>query len=119
MTARFHSLRTAGAFLVTSEKRGSEILYAVIYSLAGQHLRIASPFGEGEPLQVRLRCVDNDQVEVEATVCRFSRQDAETVDLAADQSGRWTLETPTKAGATYILERSDRPVETVETEAID
>ncbi len=119
VSARFHSLRTAGAFLITSEKRGSEIPYAVVHSLAGQNLRIASPFGEGEPLLVRLRCLDNGEVVFEAMVCRFSRQDAKTVDLAADQSGRWTLETPTKAGATYILERSDRPVETVEMEAID
>ena len=31
-SARFHSFRTEGAFLVSAEKRGSEIVYAIIES---------------------------------------------------------------------------------------
>ena len=112
-SARFHSLRTEGAFLVSAEKRGTEIVYAIIESLAGSRLRIACPFGDGASVAVRLRCLEDDSILVEGEFRRFNDSEAREVDLAADTSGRWVLETETRTGAVYVLERRAVPLEAI------
>lgn len=46
--ASFHSLRAPGAFLISAEKRGREVDYVVIQSLAGNKLCLGNPWGRKE-----------------------------------------------------------------------
>ena len=61
--ARFHSLRAQGAFLVSAEKRGDEVDYVLVQSLAGSPLRLANPFSG----HARLRNLTTSKTVVEGT----------------------------------------------------
>ena len=114
VSAWFHSLRAEGAFLVTAEKRGREVAYALLHSLSGSRLRLASPFGNGEPVPLRLRCLVDGGTVVAGEYRRISDEEAAEVELAADSSRTWVVETDTAPGMTYVLERQDQPLEAIE-----
>lgn len=88
--AAFHCLRAPGAFLVSAEKRGQEVDYAVIQSLAGGRLRIANPW----PGRARLR---------------EQQPGGKTVTL----SGERVLAADTFPGQILVLDRLERPYETI------
>ena len=113
LSAAFHSLRTEGAFLVSSEKRGREVMYVLITSLAGEQLRVPAPFGNGQPVAIRLRDLDTGEVVHERRCGRILDSEAARVELASEASSTWIFESETGAGRTYVLERTDRPLESI------
>jgi len=88
--AAFHSLRAPGAFLVSAEKRGEEVDYVLVKSLAGRDLSIANPW-PGEEMRIR--------------------------DLAGGEEVAATSEEvvrlPTKPGQELVLDRRSVPYESV------
>jgi hypothetical protein len=92
--ARFHSLRTAGGFLVSGEKRGPEPDYVLVQSLAGMKLCIANPFAAGA--RVRLR-------EVGATTALYE----------GSPEALAVVEVPTEKGKVYVLEKAAAPLESL------
>lgn len=97
--AKFHSLRAAGAFLVSAEKRGPEPDYVVVESLAGAPLRIANPFAA--ETEVRLRLIDSDQA------------------LYQGKPGvLGVIETKTDPGKVYVLEKTAAPLNSIPMETM-
>ena len=92
MPARFHSLRTTGAFLVSAEKRGESVDYAIIQSLAGSPLAVANPFA----VPARLREIGTGKVLWQG-----------------EPSNGQVISVSTSRGGTYVLEAQDRPLESV------
>jgi len=92
--AAFHSLRAPGAFLVTAEKRGRNIDYVLIKSLAGNRLRLKNPWSG----RVRLRDVKTGKV------------------LAV--SGADIVEIRTGRNQVIVAERSERPYRSIEKRTI-
>ncbi len=86
--AAFYSLRACGAFLVSAELRGGETAYAIVRSLAGSVCRFCDPFGEG----TRVR-------------------DLETGEPVAFTREKENLVFKTEARHEYVIERTDRPLE--------
>ena len=89
----FHSLRTRGAFLVSSEFRDGKVPYALIQSLRGNPCRVANPFGQ---TRVRVRDLDTGRILLEQNV-------------AADA----LVEFSTEIGHTIVVEQSACPLEDV------
>jgi hypothetical protein len=96
--ARFHSLRLPGAFLVSAEKRGAGVAYAVFQSLAGNELRVANPFEEGVPARIR-----------DLTTGRVCAEGCEAGAV---------LTTATEIGHVYAVERTAAPLETIEKQQV-
>jgi alpha-L-fucosidase 2 len=95
--ARFHSLRAQGAFLVSAEKRGEEVDYVLVQSLAGNRLRLANPFSG----PARLRSLTTGK----------------TVAEGAWATGQ-VIESPTAKGEIFVLESASRPLETIPAEVL-
>jgi len=101
LDARFHSLRAPGAFLVSAEQRGGAVAYAVIQSLRGGAIRVASPFNsEAQAGDSSSRTVVRAR-ELESGRTVFRR------DLAHLEVATWE----TAAGKTYVLEDEAQPLE--------
>ena len=95
--ARFCSLRAQGAFLVSAEKRGDEVDYVLVQSLAGSRLRLANPFSG----RARLRNLTTSKTVVEGT-------------WALDE----VIESPTEKGEIFVLDLVSRPLETIPAEVL-
>ncbi|MFC1452006.1 glycoside hydrolase N-terminal domain-containing protein [Verrucomicrobiota bacterium] len=99
VTARFHSLRVPGAFLVSAEKRGADVTYALVQSLQGGQFRFANPFGDTVTARVR-----------------------DITSGVVIREGPWdnggTVAVDTEQGHVYVIERSDLPLERIEVESI-
>jgi len=80
---RFHQLRAAGAYLVTSEKRDGQVAYIVIESLKGTPCRVQNPW-PGEKVFVR-------DTKKNKTVLKSSKDE---------------LFFKTRPGRTYLIERA-------------
>ena len=91
----FHSLRTRGAFLISSEMRDGKVPYALIQSLAGNPCHLVQPFGKDIDVQVR-----------DLASGKIVKQ----VD-AADTDQIMSFETTAKH--IYVIERKDVPLENV------
>ena len=101
LDARFHSLRAAGAFLVSAEQRGGNVAYAIIESLKGGTLRLASPF---QPTVT----IDEGSFRV---IVRVRDTESGEVCARAELLHGETLSWQTVAGKTYVIENEARPVE--------
>ena len=91
----FHSLRTRGAFLVSSEMRDGKVPYALIKSLRGNTCNVVQPFGQGVDVQVRDLASGKIVKQVNGA--------------EADQ----VVSFETTAKHTYVIERKDVPLEKV------
>jgi len=88
--AAFHSLRAPGAFLVSAEKRGEEVDYVLVKSLAGSDLSLANPW-PGEALRIR---------------DLSSRE-----EVAATDEG--VVRLPTQPGQELVVDRPSTPYESI------
>jgi len=88
--ARFHSLRAPGAFLISAEKRGDQVDYILVRSLAGGTLRMENPWS-GRPV-----------------VVTGLRQGDTLVTTAAD-----IIDVPTTAGADYLVTLVDTDISAI------
>lgn len=90
--AAFHSLRAAGAVLVSAEQRGGQVVHAAFQALRGGALRVLNPY---DPVLLKcplarlsVRRVDTDEI-----VARCERQYREPVAWAAEPGVVYFLET--------------------------
>ena len=81
-------LHAVGGFVVTSERRESEILYVAVESKGGKTCVVINPWESGEPVRVR------DLTEEEAVCCGECDE----------------IEFGTRKGHVYLLERVARPI---------
>jgi hypothetical protein len=86
----FSSLRTAGGFVVSAEKRGADMDYVIVKSVSATELRIANPWKS------------------EARV-RDSVSNKEILKSLDD-----ILIVPIKAGQIIVIDRADKPIESME-----
>ncbi|MBI2192772.1 MAG: glycoside hydrolase N-terminal domain-containing protein [Planctomycetes bacterium] len=87
--AAFHSLRAPGGFLISAEKRGETVDYALVQSLVGNSLRLANPW----PGRARLR----------------DRSSGQVLHHSADRD----LTVSTTAGQVLLLDREEAPFEAI------
>ena len=90
--AAFHSLRAAGAVLVSAEQRGGQIVHAAFQALQGGVIRVLNPY-DPVLLKCPVACVSVRRADTDEIVARCERRYREPVEWAAEQGVVYFLET--------------------------